>query len=133
MYLRETRRHNADGSEVGYLALAHNVRDGRTGVPKAHIIHNFGRADLVDKEAHRRLVRSISRFLDPADAVAAKVSPELPELKVLGNIRSDDGRTGDLRHGRRRPQCEARLQARRLLDDTVTRLVVAQGRWGLRP
>src|SRR6266568_938794 len=71
MYLRETRRRNRDGSEVAYLALAHNERDRDTGVPKAQIIHNFGRADRVDREGLARLVKSISRFLDPADAVAA--------------------------------------------------------------
>ena len=80
MYLRETRRRNADGTEVSYLALAHNVRDEQTGVPKATIIHNFGRADLVDREALKRLVRSISRFLDPVDAVAAKLSSDLKLL-----------------------------------------------------
>jgi len=77
MYLRETRRRNADGSEVAYLALAHNERDPQTGTPKAKIIHNFGRADLVDRDALARLVRSISRFLDPADAVAATASGEV--------------------------------------------------------
>ncbi len=71
MYLRETRRRNRDGSEVAYLALAHNERDPDTQMPKARIIHNFGRADLVDRDGLARLVRSISRFLDPADAVAA--------------------------------------------------------------
>src|SRR6266511_3163784 len=71
MYLRETRRRNRDGSEVAYLALAHNERDRDTGVPKAQIIHNLGRADRVDREGLARLVKSISRFLDPADAVAA--------------------------------------------------------------
>jgi hypothetical protein len=71
MYLRETRRRNKDGSEVAYLALAHNERDPDTGTPKARIIHNFGRADRVDRDGLARLVRSISRFLDPADAVAA--------------------------------------------------------------
>lgn len=71
MYLRETKRRNADGSVVSYLALAHNVRDPDTGMPKARIVHSFGRANAVDREALRRLVRSISRFLDPADAVAA--------------------------------------------------------------
>ena len=71
MYLRETRRRNRDGSEVCYLALAHNERDPDTGMPKARIIHNFGRADLVERDGLARLVRSISRFLDPADAVAA--------------------------------------------------------------
>ena len=77
MYLRETRRRNSDGSEVAYLALAHNERDPLTGVPKAKVIHNFGRADLVEREALARLVRSISRFLDPADAVAATASGEI--------------------------------------------------------
>ena len=77
MYLRETRRRNADGSEVAYLALAHNERDPVSGVPKAKIIHNFGRADLVDHDGLARLVRSISRFLDPADALAATASLEM--------------------------------------------------------
>lgn len=62
MYLRETRRRNADGTEVAYLALAHNERDPETGMPKAKIVHNFGRADLVDREGLRRLVRSIPRM-----------------------------------------------------------------------
>ena len=82
MYLRETRRRNGDGSEVSYLALAHNERDPVTGTPKAKIIHNFGRADTIDKEALARLVRSISRFLDPAEAVEATVSSG-GEVKVL--------------------------------------------------
>src|SRR3954471_7543198 len=77
MYLRETKRRNADGSEVGYLALAHNVRDAKTGVPRAEIVHRFGRTDQVDADALRRLIKSISRFLDPADQVAATISGEV--------------------------------------------------------
>ncbi len=77
MYLRETRRRNRDGSEVSYLALAHNERDPDTGMPRATIIHSFGRADQVDREGLARLVRSISRFLDPAEAVAAGASGEV--------------------------------------------------------
>ena len=71
MYLRETKRRNADGSVVSYLALAQNERDPDTGVPRAQIVHRFGRTDTVDRQALARLVASISRFLDPADAVAA--------------------------------------------------------------
>ncbi len=71
MYLRETKRRNKDGSTVSYLQLAHNERHPVTGSPVAKVIHNFGRADQVDREALRRLVASISRFLDPAEAVAA--------------------------------------------------------------
>ena len=70
MYLRETKRRNKDGSVVSYLQLAHNERHPESGSPVAKIIHNFGRADQVDREALRRLVASISRHLDPADAVA---------------------------------------------------------------
>jgi len=77
MYLRETKRRNADGSTVSYLALAQNERDPETGVPRARIIHRFGRADQVDREALARLVRSISRFLDPGAAVAATTSGEV--------------------------------------------------------
>jgi hypothetical protein len=80
MYLRETRRRNADGSEVCYLALAHNQRDPATGMPKAKVIHNFGRADAVDRAGLARLVRSISRFLDPDEAVAATVPGEVDVL-----------------------------------------------------
>src|SRR5713226_9095858 len=77
MYLRETRRRNADGSVVSYLSLAQNERDPVTGVPRARIVHRFGRADRVDREALARLVRSISRFLDPAEALAVTVSGEV--------------------------------------------------------
>jgi hypothetical protein len=80
MYLRETKRRNADGSEVSYLALAQNERDPQTGVPRARIVHRFGRADEVDRDALARLVRSISRFLDPADAVAATAAGEVSVL-----------------------------------------------------
>ena len=80
MYLRETRRRNRDGSEVSYLALAHNERDPDSGMPKAQIIHNFGRADLVDRDGLARLIKSISRFLDPADALAATGSGEVQVL-----------------------------------------------------
>ncbi|MGI8872957.1 MAG: IS1634 family transposase, partial [Egibacteraceae bacterium] len=80
MYLRETKRRNADGSVVSYLALAQNERDPASGVPRARIVHRFGRADHVDREALARLVRSISRFLDPADAVAASATGEVGVL-----------------------------------------------------
>jgi hypothetical protein len=80
MYLRETKRRNADGSSVSYLALAQNERDRATGVPRAQIIHRFGRTDQVDRDALARLVRSISRFLDPADAAAASSGGEVRVL-----------------------------------------------------
>jgi hypothetical protein len=80
MYLRETKRRNGDGSLVSYLALAQNERDPSTGVPRAQIIHRFGRADQVDRDALARLVRSISRFLDPAVAATACAGGEVRVL-----------------------------------------------------
>jgi len=61
MYLRSTKRRNQDGTEVEYFQLAHNVRNPRTGKPLAQIIHNFGRADHVDRDSLVRLCRSIAR------------------------------------------------------------------------
>ncbi|MGO9782234.1 MAG: IS1634 family transposase [Streptosporangiaceae bacterium] len=80
MYLRESRRRNKDGTVVSYLQLAHNERHPRTGSPVAKVIHNFGRADLVDREALRRLVASISRFLEPELAAAAAAAGEVEVL-----------------------------------------------------
>lgn len=64
MYLRTTKRQNKDGSTVEYYQLAHNARhpDSRRSVPT--IIHNFGRADQVDRESLKRLCVSIARVCD---------------------------------------------------------------------
>src|SRR5665648_746336 len=77
MYLRETRRKNRDGSVVTYLQLAHNERHPDSGRPVAKVIHSFGRADQVDRVALARLVTSISRFLTPAETVAAVAGAEV--------------------------------------------------------
>ncbi len=44
------------------------------------MIHNFGRADQVDRQALARLVRSIGRYLDPAEARAAAVPGQVDIL-----------------------------------------------------
>ncbi|MCP3868520.1 MAG: IS1634 family transposase [Gammaproteobacteria bacterium] len=61
MYLRTTKRRNRDGSQVAYYQLAHNYRDEKTGGPQAKIIHNFGRADQLDRNELVRLCQSIAR------------------------------------------------------------------------
>jgi hypothetical protein len=88
VYLRESRRRNKDGTVVSYLQLAHNERHPVTGSPVAKVIHNFGRADQVDPEALRRLVASISRFLEPGQAVAAAAAGEVDILdsRRLGGV-----------------------------------------------
>lgn len=80
MYLRQTRRTNRDGSVVSYLQLAHNERHPDTGAPTAKVIHNFGRADKVDRDALKRLVSSISRFLTPEQAASAAAGVEVEVL-----------------------------------------------------
>ena len=80
MYLRETKRRNRDGSTVAYLQLAHSERHPVTGVPSAKVIHSFGRADTVDRDALARLVASISRFLDPQQVIAGAHTGEIEVL-----------------------------------------------------
>jgi hypothetical protein len=122
MYLRETKRRNADGSEVAYLALAHNERDPESGMPKAKIIHNFGRADLVDREGLRRLVHSISRFLDPADVVAASASGEvsITDVRPMGAAFLADA----LWHRIGIADAIARVAARRRVDPSLAERVI---------
>lgn len=100
MFLRTTKRKNRDGSLVEYLQLAHNVRHPESRKPVAQIVHNFGRADELDRDILVRLCRSIARVCgveirDPLSEAAA-VTPGLkpdkgpgqpwPEgLKLLGS------------------------------------------------
>jgi hypothetical protein len=78
--LRETRRTNRDGSVVRYLQLAHNERHPDSGTPVAKVIHSFGRADKVDRDALARLVSSISRFLTSEQAATAAACSEVEIL-----------------------------------------------------
>jgi hypothetical protein len=82
VYLRETKRRNKDGSTVSYLQLAHNERHPVTGSPVARVIHNFGRADAVDRQALRRLVSSVSRFLEPTELEVGASAGEVEVLDV---------------------------------------------------
>jgi transposase len=77
MYLRTIKRRNKDGSTVGYVQLAHNVWDPGRQQSRAQVIHSFGREDELDREALARLVRSITRFLEPGEALQASASEEL--------------------------------------------------------
>ena len=63
MYLRITERHNRDGSTVSYYALAENIWNAAAKRAEARVVHNFGRADEVDRDGLRRLVKSINRVL----------------------------------------------------------------------
>ena len=70
MYLRTTQRRNRDGSSVRYLQLAHNRWDPKAGRSSVHVLYHFGREDQLDRDAIRRLVSTLSRALEPGEAVA---------------------------------------------------------------
>jgi hypothetical protein len=91
MYLRVTRRQNRDGSVVEYYQLAETRWDPARRQPAAHIIHNFGRADALDREALRRLARSIARVAAAGLDVPGEVAPpgeaiELEWARPLGTV-----------------------------------------------
>ena len=70
---------------VQYYQLAHNVRHAKTGSPVAEIIHNFGRADELDRDELVRLCRSIARVCgvevhDPMVPAKASVADDRPAV-----------------------------------------------------
>ena len=71
MYLRSTRRRNADGSEVRYYQLAENTWDPERGCAIAKVVYNFGRADQLDADKLKRLAKSILRVFDGEEQLTA--------------------------------------------------------------
>ena len=69
MYIRTIKRKNKDGSTVEYVQLAHNVWNKEKGFAQAQVIHSFGRREQLDIDGLKRLISSVSRFLDPEDAI----------------------------------------------------------------
>lgn len=92
--MRTTQRRNKDGSIVKYYHLAHNERDPETGTPVPKNIHNFGRADRLDRAALVRLCRSIARVCglvveDPLETGQDPLPREagLPDdVKLIGTL-----------------------------------------------
>jgi transposase len=74
MYVRTISRKNKGGSTTTYVQLAHNVRDPQSGFARARVFYTFGRADSLDLDAIRRLVRSLCRFISPEDALKTQGS-----------------------------------------------------------
>lgn len=94
VYIKTTKRRNKDGSVVEYYHLAHNERDPETKAPVPHIIHNFGRADRLDRDELVRLCRSLARVCglevnDPLEEGRESRQEEkgLPEgLTLIGTV-----------------------------------------------
>ena len=86
MYLRTTRRKNADGSTAEYHQLAENVWDPEKGCAVAKVVYNFGRAEEIDREGLRRLARSILRVFSGEEAVAAEPGVILVDSWPYGTV-----------------------------------------------
>ena len=123
MYLRTIGRRNKDGSEVRYVQLAHNEWDPVRKCAVARVVHNFGREDRLDREALARLVRSLSRVLEPEQALIATAPEDLAFMRSVpfGGAWALDGVW-------RRLGIDAaveRLLAERRLDPRAERLLFA--------
>jgi hypothetical protein len=93
MYLRTIQRHNKDGSTVRYVQLAHNHRKGTQ--TQAEVLVQLGREDRLDMDGLRRLVGSITRYLDgvgapppagPEAALAVESSRTLGAVWLLDGL-----------------------------------------------
>jgi len=62
MYIRIVTSQTAKGP-TEYVQLCHNYRDKKAKRSKTEVIYNFGRADQLDVDAIRRLIKSLSRLL----------------------------------------------------------------------
>ena len=93
MYLRTISRRNKDGSEVRYVQLAHNEWDSVRKCSIARVVHSFGREDQLDRDALARLVRSLSRVLEPEQALIATAPTDLAFVRSvsLGGAWALDG------------------------------------------
>ncbi|MFG2848974.1 IS1634 family transposase [Kitasatospora sp. NPDC048296] len=115
MYVKTTKRENKSGT-VRYLHLAHNEWDPVKGRAVPKVLFTFGREDELDRDAVRRLVASLSKLLEPGDALAATAASDLEFTSsapfggayVLDHLwrrlRIDQiaGRVGQPKRGRRR-------------------------------
>jgi hypothetical protein len=122
MYLRSTPRRNKDGSEVRYLQLAHNVWDSVAKRSKVQVVYNFGREDAANRDALQRLAASVTRFLDPASALAAAADGlQFTESRPLGGTWALEALWSRLGIGK---QMRRLLKGRRL-DDSAERVLFA--------
>jgi len=76
VYVKTTKRENKSGT-VRYLHLAHNEWDPVKGRAVPKVLFTFGREDDLDRDAVKRLVASLSRLLEPGEALASTAAGDL--------------------------------------------------------
>jgi hypothetical protein len=107
---------------VRYLQLAHNVWDPAAKRSRVQVVYNFGREDEANRAALQRLVASVTRFLDPDQALAASADGlEFIESRPLGGTWALDGLWRRLRIDK----TMMRLLAGRRLDERAERVLFA--------
>ncbi|MFJ9753140.1 hypothetical protein ACIRVM_47095 [Streptomyces chartreusis] len=74
--MKTTKRENKSGT-VRYLHLAHNEWDPVKGRAVPKVLFSFGREDDLDRDAVKRLVASLSRLLEPGEALASTAAGDL--------------------------------------------------------
>lgn len=74
--MKTTKRENKSGT-VRYLHLAHNEWDPIKGRAVPKVLFTFGREDELDRDAVRRLVASLSKLLEPGEALAVTAASDL--------------------------------------------------------
>ena len=90
-----TQRRNRDGSTVAYYALAENDWNADTKRAEARVVHNFGRADQLDRAALQRLVNSINRVLGE-DGAVANATPAVTDATPEGILQIEMDRVFEL-------------------------------------
>ena len=104
------------------MQLAHNVWDPQLRRSKVQVVYNFGREDAANRDALQRLVASVTRFLDPAAALAAAAGGlEFTESRPAGGTWVLDALWSRLGIG---PAMRKLLKGRRL-DDSAERVLFA--------
>jgi IS4 transposase len=115
VYVKTTKRENKSGT-VRYLHLAHNEWDPVKGRAVPKVLFTFGREDDLDRDAVRRLVASLSRLLEPSEALASTAAGDLEFVSAVPfggtyvldhlwrRLRIDQivGQVGQPKRGRRR-------------------------------
>lgn len=113
--MKTTKRENKSGT-VRYLHLAHNEWDPAKGRAVPKVLFTFGREDQLDRDAIKRLVTSLSKLLEPGDALTATAASDLEFTSSVSfggtyvldhlwhRLKIDQivGRVGQPKRGRRR-------------------------------
>ena len=124
MYLRMTKRKNANGTEARYYQLAENVWDARRGCAVAKVVYNFGRAEGVDRDKMQRLAASILRvFGDEGDGPAAQPDIHIRDSWPYGGVHVLEELWREMGIGQVLQGCEPRKKSTPVFERAIFAMV----------